>query len=88
MLTSKAELEAVVLMALDYSEDVITEANFVEAIKDYLPSRDLEMLQFMELLAVFEASNRKMLPAKYAELGVEELSERLNLMKIKIGNRR
>ena len=29
---------------------------------DYLPSRDVQMLEYMELLAVFEASNRRMLP--------------------------
>ena len=27
---------------------------------------DLEMLEYMELLAVFEASNRRLLPNKYA----------------------
>lgn len=85
---SAAELEAVVLMALDDSDDEVTEQNFVHAIRDYLPSRDVKMLEYMELLAVFEASNRKMLPAKYAELGVDALSERLNRLKLEVGNRR
>ena len=30
------------------------------------PSRDVELLEYMELLAVFEASSRRLLPAKYA----------------------
>ena len=40
---SAAELEAVVLMALDYSEDEVTEQNLVDAIRDYLPSLKLEV---------------------------------------------
>ena len=85
---SAAELEAVVLLALDYSKDEVTEQNLLDAIRDYLPSRDVEMLEYMELLAVFEASNRRMLPKKYAELSVDDLSARLNLMKAKVGFRR
>ena len=42
------------------------------AARDYLPPRDLDMLEFMELLAVFEASNRRMLPPKYASLKAED----------------
>ena len=41
-----------------YSDDL------PRAIDDYLPSRDVKMLEYMELLAVFEASNRRMLPAE------------------------
>ena len=78
----------IVLMALDYSEDEVTEQNLVDAVRDYLPSRDVVMLEYMELLAVFEASNRKMLPKKYADLGVDELSDRLNRLKLEVGNRR
>ena len=55
---------------------------------DYLPSRDVEMLEYMELLAVFEASNRRMLPKKYAELSVDELQARLMILKAECGNRR
>jgi len=55
---------------------------------DYLPSRDSEMLEYMELLAVFEASNRRMLPKKYATLTVDQLTEKLAFFKAKIGSRR
>lgn len=85
---SAAELEAVVLMALDNSEDIVTTAHFTAAIHDYLPSRDTKMLEFMELLAVFEASNRRMLPAKYAAMSVDELSARMELLKLQVGDRR
>ena len=56
--------------------------------KDYLPSRDVQMLEYMELLAVFEASNRRMLPKKYADVPVDELQARLQLLKAQVGSRR
>ena len=58
------------------------------AMKDYLPSRDVQMLEYMELLAVFEASNRRMLPKKYADVSVDELQARLQLLKAQCGSRR
>src|SRR5260221_10513893 len=52
---SNADLEAVVLLANDYSKEAtVALPHFAEAIRDYLPSRDLEMLEYMELVAVFE----------------------------------
>ena len=59
-----------------------------QAIADYLPSRDTKMLEYMELLAVFEASNRKMLPRKYQTMSAEELQARLDLLRLECGNRR
>jgi hypothetical protein len=53
-----------------------------------LPSRDTEMLEYMELVAVFEASNRRMLPKKYANLPVDELERKLSLLRAKVGVRR
>jgi SpoVK/Ycf46/Vps4 family AAA+-type ATPase len=86
---SNADIEAVVLLANDYAQDaVVTPGHFGTAIQDYLPSRDVEMLEYMELIAVFEASNRRMLPKKYADLSVEELQQRVALLRAKVGNRR
>jgi SpoVK/Ycf46/Vps4 family AAA+-type ATPase len=86
---SAADLEAVVLLALNYANsERVTKARFAEAIRDYLPSRDVLMLEYMELLAVFEASNRQLLPKKYAEMDVDELQQRMNLLRAQIGNRR
>ena len=65
-----------------------TTAHFVQAIADYLPPRDVEMLEYMELLAVFEASSRRMLPQKYAGISMEELQRRLAELKILCGDRR
>ena len=91
---SNADFEAVALLANDYSAEragpdaTLTVDDFKQAIADYLPSRDVEMLEYMELLAVFEASNRRMLPAKYAKLTVDELQTRLAELKIRCGSRR
>jgi SpoVK/Ycf46/Vps4 family AAA+-type ATPase len=99
---SNADFEAIALLANDYASDesgaasaasagkdaLITVEHFQKAIADYLPSRDLEMLEYMELLAVFEASNRRMLPDKYARLSLDELQKRLAELKLRCGNRR
>jgi hypothetical protein len=90
---SNADLEAIVMLANDYSNDRGAEApvstdDLARAVKDYLPSRDVLMLEYMELLAVFEASNRRMLPKKYADVPVDELQQRLGLLKAQVGSRR
>ena len=92
---SNADIEAIVLMANQYASETAEKAEapltvevMTRAVQDYLPSRDVEMLEYMELLAVFEASNRRMLPKKYADLSVDELQARLLRGKLLIGNRR
>jgi ATP-dependent 26S proteasome regulatory subunit len=93
---SNADIEAVVMLANDYAADAakgndqapVTPAELDRAVIDYMPSRDVMMLEFMELLAVFEASNRRMLPKKYADVPVEELQQRLSAMRAQVGNRR
>jgi transitional endoplasmic reticulum ATPase len=90
---SNADFEAIALLANDYASETspdtpISVEHFQKAVADYLPSRDLEMLEYMELLAVFEASNRRMLPDKYARLTVDELQKRLAELKLRCGSRR
>jgi transitional endoplasmic reticulum ATPase len=86
---SNADIEAIVMLANDYSGDApVRHDDLAHATKDYLPSRDVQMLEYMELLAVFEASNRRMLPKKYADVPVEELQARLQILKAQCGSRR
>jgi ATP-dependent 26S proteasome regulatory subunit len=90
---SNADLEAVVMLAGDYAAErggdaPLTADDLRRATRDYLPSRDVVMLEYMELLAVFEASNRRMLPKKYASLPVEELQAKLSLLRAQVGSRR
>ena len=58
---------------------------FERAFNDYLPSRDQDMLEFMELQAVFECSSRAMLPKRYHDISIDALQERLRLLKLKTG---
>ena len=93
---SNADFEAIVLLAAEIAAGGDAGAqtidvgrdHMVQAIADYLPSRDVEMLEYMELLAVFEASNRKMLPKKYATMSADELQARLEILRLECGNRR
>jgi SpoVK/Ycf46/Vps4 family AAA+-type ATPase len=89
---SNADVEAVVLMALDDAARAgvaeVDEARFIAAAADYFPSRDVELLEYMELLAVFEASSRRLLPPKYASVTPEELDLRLRTLRAVVGGRR
>jgi transitional endoplasmic reticulum ATPase len=92
---SNADFEAVVLLATELAAGPDSSApvrigreQMVQAIADYLPSRDVKMLEYMELLAVFEASNRKMLPRKYQTMSADELQARLELLRLECGTRR
>ncbi|MFH1807810.1 MAG: AAA family ATPase [Pseudomonadota bacterium] len=90
---SNADIEGVVMLAASIADrdgrrDAVAIADLQAAVLDYLPSRDITMLEYMELLAVFEASNKSMLPARYAELSSEELNERLQLARARVGSRR
>jgi|RhiMethySRZTD1v2_1073278.scaffolds.fasta_scaffold02933_3 transitional endoplasmic reticulum ATPase len=91
---SNADIEAVVLMANDDAareaggDAPVTGDHLARAAADYFPSRDTELLEYMELLAVFEASSRRLLPKKYASMTPEELDARLRLLRATVGNRR
>jgi hypothetical protein len=87
---SNADLEAVSLLAHDMARrggGRVTAELFAQAVTDYLPPRDTDMLEYMELLAVFETSRRSMLPARYREVTPEALNERLRRMRLELGIR-
>ena len=91
---SNADVEAVILMANDDAaresgdDATVLKENFTRAANDYFPSRDIELLEYMELLAVFESSSRRFLPLKYSGMTAEELDLRLRDLRLRIGNRR
>lgn len=88
---SAAELEAVLLASAGFASaddrDVITQADLVRAAEDTLPSRDTRMLEFMEMLAVFEASAKRMLPERYQDMEVDQVQERLDQLRALLGRR-
>lgn len=91
---SNADIEAVILLANDDAaretdgDAPVTAENFLRAATDYFPSRDAELLEYMELLAVFETSSRRLLPAKYASITPEELDSRMRQLRSIVGSRR
>lgn len=80
---SNADLEAVCLLALNMAGEgsTVDRACFEAAIADYVPARDAGMLEYMEMLAVFEASRRSMLPQRYRDMSQEDFNLRLRELK-------
>lgn len=80
---SNADLEAVCLLALNMAGEgsTVDRACFEGAIADYVPARDAGMLEYMEMLAVFEASRRSMLPQRYRDMTQEDFNLRLRELK-------
>ena len=89
---SNADIEAVILLANDDAardgSTTVAAEQFIRAASDYFPSRDEELLEYMELLAVFEASSRRLLPPKYANTTPEQLDARLRQLRAIVGTRR
>ena len=91
---SNADIEAVLLLANDEAaresdgDAPVLAGHFERAAIDYFPSRDVELLEYMELLAVFESSSRRLLPAKYASLTPEDLDTKLRHLRAIVGTRR
>lgn len=88
---SGAELELVLLAAANRAgeddRDIISQQDLDSAANDVIPSRDTRMLRFMELLAVFEASARRMLPERYADIGTDEVQAELDQLRMQLGRR-
>ncbi|MBI3919901.1 MAG: ATP-binding protein [Armatimonadetes bacterium] len=68
---SGAELEAVMLQARWFARRAGRESvgleDLLAAYDDYMPSRNERMISFMEVLAMLEASSKRLIPAKYLE---------------------
>jgi AAA+ superfamily predicted ATPase len=73
-----AEIEAVLLGAVGFAElrgaTTITDQDVLDASADFIPSRDDAMMRYMELLAVFECSSRRMLPERYRDMSSSDLN--------------
>lgn len=83
---SGAEMEAMLLRALDLAEeagrDAVGPEDLDQALHDYIPSRDTATLEYMELLAVFECSSRRLLPERYRDADTGALNARLREMRM------
>lgn len=91
---SAADVEATLLLSQenaakrDTDNVSVTADDLQNALNDYFPSRNDTMLKFMELLAVFESSNRRHLPEKYSHIAQDDLQRQLDSLSLLIGNRR
>ncbi len=77
---SNADLEALVLLGLDYlgREPVLAIAEALHKAKaDFMPPQERDMIDFMELLAVSETSRRSLLPPRYSAMPLEEIQQKL-----------
>jgi AAA+ superfamily predicted ATPase len=88
---SGAELEAILLAASGVAaidqRDEVNHADMLQAVGDVIPSRDVRMLEYMEMLAVFECSARRMLPERYKGLDTGDVLDSLDKLKIQLGRR-
>ncbi|HCH62619.1 MAG TPA: hypothetical protein DFR83_07445 [Deltaproteobacteria bacterium] len=88
---SGAELESVLLAAGAHSaeadHEVIEAEDLARAVADVIPSRDTRMLEFMEMLAVFESTNRRMLPERFQSLDTDTVHARLDALRLQLGRR-
>lgn len=88
---SGAELEGVLLAAAniagDQDRDALLQSDLEQACKDVIPSRDTRMLEYMEMLAVFESSSRRMLPERYRDLETAAVQARLDGLRAQLGRR-
>lgn len=77
---SAADLEALALLAIDMASRAgksLSMAYFAEAVADFIPPQDLDMIRFMEMLAVSETSRRSLLPERLRTLTAEEIQKQL-----------
>lgn len=88
---SAAEIEAVILAAANFAawegRERLSDVDLSRAVVDLIPSRDLRMLEYMELLAVFESSSRRMLPERYQGMSTQEVQARLDVVRAQLGQR-
>lgn len=88
---SAAELESVVLAAsaraAEASHALLEQADIDDAVADVIPSRDTRMLELMEMLAVFEASARRMLPERFQGMSTDEVHARIDHLRVILGPR-
>lgn len=81
---SNADLEAVGLLALEFANranEPLDLIHIVAAAEDFIPSREEDMINLMELLAVQETSRRSLLPERFTRMSTAEINGQVNTLK-------
>lgn len=85
---SGADLEGLLVMAdrlaSEEGRDRMTKADVTAALADFVPSQNALHIEFMEVLAAFETSSKRLLPERYRGLSGAELAERLERLKARM----
>lgn len=81
-----AEIEAVLRVARDLADDAgrktLEKADLDAAVADFIPTRDQFSLRYMEAVAAFECSSRRLLPERFATLGADALSRQIQELRV------
>lgn len=84
---SNADIEAVALLALEFAarrEVTLDNAILEEAIVDFIPSREEDMIRLMELLAAQETSRRSLLPERFSSQSTAEINAEVSMLRAKL----
>ncbi len=84
---SNADLEAVALLALEFAGRAgrgLDAALFAEAVADFIPPQEHDMIRYMELLAVAETSRRSLMPPRFKAMSAADLRAELSALRLKI----
>ena len=85
---SPADLEGLLVMAdrlaSEEGREKLEETDLAAALADFVPSRNALYIEFMEVLAAFETSSKRLLPERYRGLSGAELAERLELLRARM----
>lgn len=79
---SNADLEALALLAVGFSRTArqrLDATVMKQAVDDFMPPQEQDMITFMELLAVSETSRRSMLPKRFSEMAIPDIQSNLAL---------
>lgn len=81
---SNADLEALALLAVELARQKRTPLDaeaLAQAVNDFMPPQERDMIEFMELLAVSETSRRSMLPKRYRDMAIADIQNNLQAAK-------
>jgi len=87
---SNADLEAVALLAVDmaYTDGTGASLDVLErAVDDFMPPQERSMIEYMDWLAVSEASRKSLLPQKYRDCTADQVQARLSSLRTALGIR-
>ena len=77
---SNADLEALALLAVDFARQKAAPLDadaLAQAVADFMPPQERDMIEFMELLAVSETSRRSMLPRRFRDMAIADIQSNL-----------